>query len=89
MPKADNDKNELFVQYIIPVSVAVGVVLAAITIGCVCYKRWRLALKIKKQKVAEAESAAKKASNVSESGDEESSKKHTIPTEEALIKGED
>ena len=33
--------TNLAVQYIIPVSVIVGVILAAITICCVCYRRWR------------------------------------------------
>ena len=44
------DVNDLAVEYIIPVSVIVGVILAAITIGCVCYRRWRFILKIKKQR---------------------------------------
>ena len=77
----------MFVQYIIPVSIAVGVLLAVITIGCVCYKRWRL-LKISDQRAAEAENASKKPGNVSEPEDEESSKKQSMPTEEALIKGD-
>jgi len=45
----DENTNNLAVQYIIPVSVIVGVFLAAITIGCVCYRRWRFFVKIKKQ----------------------------------------
>lgn len=46
---ADETTNNLAVKYIIPVSVIVGVLLAAITIGCVCYRRWRFFVKIKKQ----------------------------------------
>jgi len=87
MEDVNDDVNDLAVQYIIPVSVIVGVILAAVTIGCVCYRRWRFILKIKKQK--EAESGTQKTSSVSESEDEESSKKQTILTEEALIRGED
>ena len=50
---ASESANNLAVQYIIPVSVIVGVFLAAITIGCVCYRRWRFFVKIKKQHPAD------------------------------------
>ena len=45
------DVNDLAVQYIIPVSVIVGVILAAITIGCVCYRRWRFVIRSRQSKV--------------------------------------
>lgn len=78
----NSDVNDLAVQYIIPVSVIVGVVLAAVTIGCVCYRRWRFILRIRKQK---QEGIAPIASTISSSEDEESSKRKTVTTEEQLV----
>ena len=72
-------------QYIIPVSIAVGVLLAVITIGCVCYKRWRL-LKISDQRAAEAENASKKPGNVSEPEDEE--EPEDAPEQESMSLGD-
>ena len=80
----NDDVNDLAVQYIIPVSVIVGVLLAAITIGCVCYRRWRFILKIKQQK---AEGGTVQSSTVTSSDDEEMQKQ--VQTSERQGKARD
>lgn len=78
----NSDVNDLAVQYIIPVSVIVGVVLAAVTIGCVCYRRWRFILRIRKQK---QEGGAANTSMITSSEDEETQKNKTVTTEDRIV----
>ena len=42
--------NDIATQYIIPISVVVGVLLAILTIGCVCYRRWRFAIRVRQER---------------------------------------
>ena len=49
---SQNEANRA-VKYIIPISVAIGLLLAAITIGCVCYRRWAFLRRFKKQRKME------------------------------------
>ena len=43
----EDNVNDIATSYIIPVSVIVGFLLATITICCVCYRRWRFAIRNK------------------------------------------
>lgn len=43
--------NDIATKYIIPVSVIVGVLLAIITICCVCYRRWRFVIRSRQKNV--------------------------------------
>ena len=63
--------NKVAVEYIIPVSVAVGVILAAITIGCVCYRRWRDIYKTRQMQEDQTES--KESIEVAKSSSESNS----------------
>ena len=84
--QVNDDVNDLAVQYIIPVSVIVGVLLAAITIGCVCYRRWRFILKIKKQRQQQGgEQGVTKTSSISEDEDEETTPRQSLETEANLV----
>ena len=48
IPEGSEDNvNDIATSYIIPVSVIVGFLLATITICCVCYRRWRFAIRNK------------------------------------------
>ena len=87
---SSEEVNNLAVTYIIPVSVIVGVVLAAITICCVCYRRWRWIVKIRKQKEMEEEgikieSELRRREGTTESEDEERPGARPIATDRNLL----
>ena len=41
----EENVNDIATRYIIPISVIFGFALATVTICCVCYRRWRFAVR--------------------------------------------